>query len=93
MSVRKLDESFFRVRFDRLTAAERDYMRALASLGEGPKRTADVAKALKRKPTSLGPTRDNLIKKGMLFSPEHGQIAFTVPLFDAFMKRQMPDER
>lgn len=86
-SIRKLDESFFRVRFDRTTPAERDYMRCLAELGEGPQRSADVASALGRAATSLGPVRDSLIKKGMIYSPEYSQIAFTVPLFDEFMRR------
>ncbi|MBC3209089.1 ATP-binding protein [Pseudomonas sp. SWRI111] len=86
-SIRKLDESFFRVRFDRTTPAEREYMRCLAELGEGPQRSADVAKALGRNATSLGPVRDSLIKKGMIYSPEYSLIAFTVPLFDEFMRR------
>lgn len=89
-SIRKLDESFFRVRFDRLTPAERDYMRALAGLGAEPQRSADVAGALGRKGNSVAPIRDSLIKKGMLYSPEYGVIAFTVPLFDQFMQREMP---
>lgn len=87
-SIRKLDESFFRVRFDRTTPLERDYMRRLAELGEGPQRSADVAAAMQRSAPSLGPVRDSLIKKGMIFSPEYGQIAFTVPLFDEFMRRE-----
>ncbi len=89
-SIRKLDESFFRVRFDRLTPLEREYMRYLAELGEGPQRSSDVAKVMNRSGRSLGPTRDSLIKKGMIYAPEHGQIAFTVPLFDQFMRREMP---
>jgi hypothetical protein len=89
-SIRKLDESFFRVRFDRLTPLERDYMRYLAELGEGPQRSSVVAKAMNRNGRSLGPTRDNLIKKGMIYAPEHGQVAFTVPLFDEFMRGEMP---
>ena len=88
-SIRKLDESFFRVRFDRLTPLERDYMRYLAELGEGSQRSSDVARSMQRSARSLGPTRDSLIKKGMIYAPEHGQIAFTVPLFDQFMKRAM----
>lgn len=87
-SIRKLDESFFRVRFDRTTPLERDYMRRLAELGEGAQRSADVATAMGRTATSLGPVRDSLIKKGMIFSPEYGLIAFTVPLFDEFMLRE-----
>jgi len=90
VSIRKLDQSFFRVRFDRLTPGERDYMRALAELGAEPQRTADVAAKLGRKLNSLAPVRDSLIKKGMLYAPEHGMIAFTVPLFDEFMRREMP---
>lgn len=90
LSIRKLDQSFFRVRFDRLTPLEREYMRSLAELGEGPQRSSDVAKAMDRSVGSLGPTRDSLIKKGMIFAPEHGLVAFTVPLFDEFMRREMP---
>lgn len=86
-SIRKLDESFFRVRYDRTTPAEREYMRCLAELGESPQRSSDVAAAMNRPPTSLGPVRDSLIRKGMIFSPEYGLIAFTVPLFDEFMRR------
>jgi hypothetical protein len=87
-SIRKLDQSFFRVRFDRTTPAEREYLRRLADLGEGSHRSGDVASAMGRSATSLGPIRDNLIKKGMLFSPVFGHIAFTVPLFDEFMRRE-----
>lgn len=90
ISIRKLDESFFRVRFDRLTPSERDYMRALAGLGAESQRTSDVAAAMGRKANSVAPIRDGLIKKGMLYAPEHGMIAFTVPLFDDFMCREMP---
>jgi len=90
VSIRKLDESFFRVRFDRLTPGERDYMSALASLGPETQRTSDVAASMGRKANSVAPTRDSLIKKGMLYAPEHGMIAFTVPLFDEFMRRKMP---
>lgn len=87
---RRLDENFFRVRFDRLTPRERQYLRAMAELGSGPHRTGDIADALGAKITSLGPVRANLIKKGMVYSPSHGEMAFTVPLFDEFMKRAMP---
>lgn len=90
MSIRKLDASFFRVRFDRLTPLEREYMRCLAELGGDVHKSSEVAKAMGRSGSGLGPTRDSLIKKGMIYSPEHGFIAFTVPLFDEFMKRQMP---
>lgn len=87
-----LDESFFRVRFDRLTPAERKYLRAMAELGPGPHRSGDVAEELDRKVTSLGPMRNQLIAKGMIWSPSHGDTAFTVPLFDAFMRRIMPNQ-
>lgn len=91
-AVAALDESFFRVRFDRLTPAEKRYLRAMAELGPGPHRSGDVAEELGRKVTSLGPTRNQLIAKGMIWSPNHGDTAFTVPMFDEFMKRVMPGD-
>ena len=87
-----LDESFFRVRFDRLTPSERRYLRAMAERGPGPHRSGDVARILQRPVTSLGPTRSQLIAKGMVWSPSHGDTDFTVPLFDQFMRRIMPDD-
>lgn len=84
-----LDESFFRVRFDRLTPVEKKYLRAMAEIGPGPHRSGDIAEQLGRKVTALGPTRNQLIFKGMIFSPSHGDTAFTVPLFDQFMRRIM----
>lgn len=87
-----LDESFFRVRFDRLTPAEKRYLRAMAQLGAGPHRSGKIADVLKREVSSLGPTRNNLISKGMVWSPTHGDTAFTVPLFDKFMLRIMPGD-
>ena len=89
-TVAALDESFFRVRFDRLTPLEKKYLRAMAELGPGPHRSGDIAEQLERKVTSLGPTRNKLIAKGMIYSPNHGDTAFTVPLFDEFMHRIMP---
>ena len=86
----RLDENFFRVRFDRLTPREKVYLRAMAELGAGPYRTADVADKMGVKITTLGPARASLIKKGMVYSPSHGDMAFTVPLFDEFMRRAMP---
>jgi predicted transcriptional regulator len=91
-AVAALDESFFRVRFDRLTPAEKRYLRAMADLGGGPHRSGDIAERLGRKVTALGPTRNQLIAKGMIWSPSHGDTAFTVPLFDEFMKRIMPGD-
>lgn len=87
---RRLDENFFRVRFDRLTPREKMYLRAMAELGPGPYRTGDVADKLSVKINTLGPVRANLIKKGMVYSPSHGDMAFTVPLFDEFMRRAIP---
>jgi hypothetical protein len=89
-AVAALDESFFRVRFDRCTPAEKRYLRAMAELGQGPHRSGDIAQLLKEKVTALGPRRGQLIAKGMIWSPDHGDTAFTVPLFDQFMKRIMP---
>lgn len=86
-----LDESFFRVRFDRLTPTQKSYLRAMAELGPGPHRSGDIADKLKRKVTALAPLRNELIGKGMIWSPNHGDTAFTVPLFDEFMKRIMPN--
>jgi len=85
-----LDESFFRVRFDRLTPLQKRYLRAMAELGPGPHRSGDIAKLLEREVSAFGPTRSELIGKGMIWSPNHGDTAFTVPLFDEFMKRIMP---
>jgi hypothetical protein len=89
-AIAALDESFFRVRFDRLTPREKQYIRAMAELGPGPHRSGDIADALGQKVTSLAPMRSNLINKGMIYSPSHGDTAFTVPLFDQFMRRIMP---
>ncbi|MFD2857190.1 hypothetical protein ACFSZS_24050 [Seohaeicola zhoushanensis] len=83
----RLDDGFFRVRFDRLTNAEVEYVEAMASLGAGPYKVNDVAKALKKQPKSLGPRRASIITKGMIYSPSYGEIDFTVPLFDDFLRR------
>ncbi|KAF0221496.1 MAG: hypothetical protein FD174_265 [Geobacteraceae bacterium] len=89
--IRRLEENFFRVRFDRLTPREKHFLRAMAQLGPGAQRTSDIAETLGVKITSLGPLRGILIKKGMIFSPSHGDVAFTVPLFDEFMRRAIPE--
>ncbi len=89
-AIAALDESFFRVRFDRLTPSEKKYLRAMAEIGPGPHRSGDIAVQLRRDVTSLGPTRNQLISKGMIWSPSHGDTAFTVPMFDEFMRRIMP---
>ncbi len=93
LAVAGLDESFFRVRFDRLTQSEKRYLRAMAGLGPGPHRSGDIAGALGLRVSSVAPTRASLIGKGMIWSPSHGDTAFTVPLFDEFMQRIMPGER
>lgn len=90
-AIAALDTSFFRVRLDRLTPSEKRYLRAMAELGPGPHRSGDIAEQLGRQVTSLGPTRSLLIGKGMIWSPSHGDTAFTVPLFDQFMRRIMPE--
>jgi len=90
MAMAALDESFFRVRFDRLTPTERTYLRAMSDLGPGPHRSGDIADRLRRAVSSLGPLRSSLIVKGMIWSPSHGDTAFTVPLFDEFTRRIMP---
>jgi AAA ATPase domain len=92
-SIRRLDANFFRVRFDRLTPREKEYMRALADMGDTTQRSGDIAERLHVKVQSIAPVRNGLIKKGMIFSPAHGDTAFTVPLFSEFMKRIMPLEK
>jgi hypothetical protein len=84
---RRLDESFFRVRMDRLTPAEKHYLVAMAELGPGPHRSGDIAAQLGVKVESVAPRRSGLIKKGMLYSPAYGDTAFTVPMFDDFLRR------
>lgn len=88
---KRLDENFFRVRFNRLTPREKTFLRAMAELGKGPYRTADIADTLGVKITTLGPVRASLIRKGMIYSPAHGDMDFTVPLFDQFMLRTVPE--
>jgi hypothetical protein len=90
-AVAALDGSFFRVRFDRLTPSEKRYLRAMADLGEGPYNSTAIAEHLGRKPSSFGPVRASLVAKGMIYTPGYGETAFTVPLFDAFMRRSMPN--
>lgn len=87
----RLDENFFRVRFDRLTPSEKNFLRAMAELGAQAQRIGDIADKLGVKVTSLGPVRAKLISKGMVYSPAYGDLAFTVPLFDLFMLRAIPE--
>jgi len=86
----RLDENFFRVRYERLTPSEKNFLRAMAELGQDAHRTGDIAEILGVKVTSLGPVRAKLINKGMIYSPAHGDLAFTVPLFRDFMIRTIP---
>jgi hypothetical protein len=90
LAIRVLDQGFFKVRFDRCTPSEKKYMRALAQFGRGKHRSGDVADRLGVKVQSVAPTRSALIKKGMIYSPSHGDTAFTVPLFEQFMLRAIP---
>lgn len=87
----KLDESFFRVRLDRATELQRAYLRAMAQLGPNPQKASDVAEVMGRTSQNLGPTRAELINMGLLYTPEHGYAAFTVPHFDRFLLRAIPN--
>jgi hypothetical protein len=89
-AISTLDQGFFRVRFDRCTPSEKRYLRALAELGAGPQRSGEIAEVLGLKASSVGPTRSKLILKGMIYSPQHGDTEFTVPMFDSYMRRTMP---
>lgn len=89
-AVAQLDESIFKVRIARLTERQKAYARAMAELGEGPCNSSDVAAQLGLSPSQSAPIRDELIKKGMAYSPERGLIGFTVPMFDEYMRRTMP---
>ena len=88
--VTHLDNNFFRVRFDRLTPLEQKYLRAMAELGPGSHGTGRIADTLGVPTSSVAAVRQRLVAKGMVWSQRHGETAFTVPMFDAFMKRQMP---
>lgn len=88
-TLKRLDEGFFKVRFDRLTPKEREYVIAMARLGSGPYRSSDVADALGESAQSLGPRRAQIISKGMIYSPSHGDVAFTVPMFNDYLTRNL----
>jgi hypothetical protein len=88
--VAHLDSNFFRVRFDRLTSLQQKYLRAMAELGPGPHKSGDVAGALGVEAAGISNVRQQLIDKGMIWSQRYGETAFTVPMFDTFMRRQMP---
>ncbi|WP_306558490.1 ATP-binding protein [Janthinobacterium sp. 13] len=88
-TLKRLDEGFFKVRFDRLTPKEREYVIAMARLGNGPYRSSDVAEVLGESSQSLGPRRAQIISKGMIYSPSHGDIVFTVPMFNDYFTRNL----
>lgn len=90
VAMQRLDQNFFRVRFDRLTPSEKRFLRAMADLGPEPQRVGAIADRMGVKVNSVGPVRAKLIVKGMIYSPAHGDLAFTVPLFDQFMRRVIP---
>lgn len=90
LALAELDASFFRVRFDRLTPMEKNYLRAMAEIGPGPHRSGEVARMMDKKVSDVAALRNSLITKGMIYAPSHGDTGFTVPLFDEFMKRVMP---
>lgn len=91
MALMELDTGFFRVRSDQLKQAEKRYLLAMAELGDGPHRSGDVARVLGKKVSAVAPVRARLIKKGMIYSPGYGDTAFTVPLFDEYLRRAMPE--
>ena len=91
LAIAELDASFFRVRFDRLTPSEKRYLRAMAEIGATSQRSGDISSLLKREVQSVAPVRASLIAKGMIYSPSHGENSFTVPLFDGYLKRVMPN--
>lgn len=90
-ALEQLDHGFFRVRLDRLTSREKEYVRAMVELGPGPHRSGEIAKVLGMDVTSAGPLRNGIVSKGMIYSKQHGETDFTVPMFDAYMRRSMPD--
>ena len=89
IALRALDQGFFNVRFDRTTNAEREYLAAMASLGPSSHPSGRVAAAMGKTTRQVGPLRDSLIKKGLCHAPRHGQMAFTVPMFDQFVRRRV----
>lgn len=90
VAIQRLDQNFFHSRYERLSDPQKTYLRAMAELGPGPHKSGDVAKLIGKETSQLGPTREGLIQNGMIYSPKYGYAAFTVPLFDEFMKRTEP---
>jgi AAA ATPase domain len=90
LAIDDLDHGFFRARIDRTTGAERTYLSAMAALGgPGPYKSGEVAKALGKSGPQMGPVRDSLIRRGLCYSPRHGELAFTVPMFDSYVRRSI----
>jgi AAA ATPase-like protein len=89
--IQRLDQNFFRVRFDRMTPGEKQFLSAMAGLAPDARRSGEIAEALGTTLQGSAPVRAKLIKKGMIYSPAHGELAFSVPLFDRFILRAMPD--
>ncbi len=87
IAILQLDTGFFRVRFDRCTPMEKNYLRAMAEINLPAPRSGDIAAAMRKEVNQVGPLRQSLIRKGMIYSPSHGDTAFTVPLFADYMKR------
>lgn len=92
LTIATLDESFFKVRLERTTPSERRYLKAMADLGAGPHRSGEVAQQQNKQANSLGPVRASLIAKGIVWSPSHGDTAFTVPLFHLYLLRTLKDK-
>lgn len=90
LTIAGLDESFFKVRLERTTPSERRYLRAMADLGPGPHRSGDIANQLQKTVSTQAPVRSGLIRKGIVWSPTHGDTAFTVPLFHEYLLRTVP---
>ena len=90
LAILQLDSSFFRVRFDRCTPMEKNYLRAMAGINNPAPRSGDIASAMNKEVHQIAPLRQSLISKGMIYSPAHGDTAFTVPLFADYMKRMLP---
>jgi hypothetical protein len=88
-AIRELDGGFFRVRIDRVNESERAYLRAMASLGAGPYTSGDVATKLGKKTSQVGPQREALIKRGLIYSHRYGEIDFTMPMFDEYIRRSL----
>ena len=88
--IQRLDQNFFRVRFDRMTPSEKRFLRGMAGLAPNARRSGEIAEALGMTLRGIGPVRAQLIKKGMIYSPAHGDLAFSVPVFDEFMVREIP---